>query len=266
MADDGAVRDSVGDRSGRRPGWARWRMGRLPDPVEWAGTPRGCAGMATLGIIGSGSIESTVAALAVGAGYDVVLSNSRGPETLSDLAGQLGPLARAATPDEAAEAGDLVLVSVPLKAYPSLSAVPVAGKVVLDTGNYYPERDGAVPELDKRELTDSEYLAHHLVGARLVKVFNNIFFKHLLHLGRPAGAPDRSSLPIAGDSDGAKEAVTEFLHSIGYDSVDSGRLAEGWRQQPGTPVYGPPYGTFDNEQGTPAGAEVIRAALAAATR
>jgi predicted dinucleotide-binding enzyme len=97
-------------------------------------------------------------------------------------------------------------------------------------------------------------------------VFNNIFFKHLENLARPAGAADRSYLPLAGDSAAAKAAVTEFLDSIGYGAVDAGPLAEGWRQLPGTPVYGAPYGSFDNEKGTPAGADVIRAALAAATR
>jgi predicted dinucleotide-binding enzyme len=157
-------------------------------------------------------------------------------------------------------------VSVPLKAYPALSATPMAGKVVMDTGNYYPDRDGSIAELDAKTLTDSEYLGRHLADARVVKVFNNIFFKHLLNLPRPVDASDRSFLPIAGDGDGEKTAVTEFLDSIGYGVVAAGSLEQGWRQQPGTPVYGTPYGSFDNEQGTPAGADVIRAALAAATR
>jgi predicted dinucleotide-binding enzyme len=222
--------------------------------------------MTTIGIIGSGMIGGTVAKLAVGAGYDVVLSNSRGPDTLQDLIAQLGPHARAATSGEAAEAGEFILVSVPLKAYAALSALPVGGKVVMDTGNYYPARDGVVSELDAKTLTDSEYLARHLPGALVVKVFNNIFFKHLLNLSRPAGAADRSYLPIAGDGEREKTAVTEFLSSIGYGAVAAGSLAEGWRQQPGTPVYGPPYGSFDNEQGTPAGEDEIRSALAAATR
>jgi 8-hydroxy-5-deazaflavin:NADPH oxidoreductase len=222
--------------------------------------------MTAVGLIGSGMIGSTVARLAVDAGYHVVLSNSRGPDTLWDLVVELGPQARAATADEAAESGDIVLISVPLRAYPTLSNTPAAGKVVMDTGNYYPERDGVIPELDAKTLTDSEYLGSHIPGARVVKVFNNIFFKHLLNLARPANSADRSFLPIAGDDDNAKAAVVEFLDSIGYGAVDAGPLAEGWRQQPGTPVYGPPYGSFDNEQGTPAGADVIRAALAAATR
>lgn len=222
--------------------------------------------MTTVGLIGSGMIGSTVARLAVDAGYDVVLSNSRSPDTLRDLVAQLGPQACAAKADEAAAAGEIVLISVPLKAYPALSKTPVAGKVVMDTGNYYPERDGEISELDAKTLTDSEYLARHLPGARVVKVFNNIFFKHLLNLARPGDAADRSFLPIAGDDDSSKATVVDFLDSIGYGAVDAGPLSEGWRQQPGTPVYGPPYGSFDNEQGTPAGADVIRTALAAATR
>jgi 8-hydroxy-5-deazaflavin:NADPH oxidoreductase len=222
--------------------------------------------MTTLGLIGSGHIGSTVARLAVDAGFDVVLSNSRGPETLADLVAELGPHARAASGAEAAAAGDLVLVSVPLLAYPSLPAAALAGKTVLDTGNYYPQRDGQIAALDARSLTDSEYLAQHGPGARVVKVFNNIFYKHLQNLARPADAADRSYLPVAADDAGAKVSVVAFLDAIGYGAVDGGTLAESWRQQPGTPVYGTPYGEFENEKGTPAAAGVIRDALSAATR
>ena len=222
--------------------------------------------MATIGLIGSGNIGGTVARLAAKAGHDVVLSNSRGPDTLQQLVAELGPRAQAATSQEAATAGDIVLVSVPLKAYPSLSGLGLTGSVVMDTGNYYPQRDAQIPELDTKSLTDSEYLLGFLPGAQVVKVFNNIFYKHLLNLARPSGAADRSALPIAGDDSQAKTAVTAFLDSIGYSTVDSGPLAEGWRQQPGTPVYATPYGSFDDDEGTPAGTEAIRTALAAATR
>lgn len=207
-----------------------------------------------------------MARLAIAAGHDVVLSNSRGPDTLAELVAELGPQARAATSGEAAAAGDLVVVTVPVKAYPGMPAVALAGKTVIDTGNYYPERDGQVPELDAKSLTDSELLLRYAPDASIVKLFNNIFYKHLLNLSRPAGASDRSYLPIAGDSEAAKAAVTGFLDSIGYGAVDAGALAEGWRQQPGTPVYGTPYGSFDDEKGTPADAGVIRAALAAARK
>jgi len=220
----------------------------------------------TVGLIGSGHIGYTVARLAVDAGHSVILSNSRGPDTLMELASDLGPRARAATSQEAAADGEMAVVSVPVKAYATLAGAPLAGKVVMDTGNYYPSRDGQIAELDARTLTESEYLLRYLPGAEVVKVFNNIVFTHLLHLARPAGAADRSALPIAGDNATAKAAVTEFLDSIGYGAVDAGPLVEGWRQQPGTPVYGTPYGSFDDELGTPAGADVIRAALRAARR
>ncbi len=222
--------------------------------------------MTTIGFIGSGMIGGTVARLSVAAGHDVVLSNSRGPETLKDLVEELGPRASAATGQQAATAGDLVVVSVPVKAYASLQAGALAGKVVLDTGNYYPQRDGQLAELDNGALTSSELLQRYLQEARVVKVFNNIFFKHLASLARPSGAADRTALPIAGDDEKAKAAVTEFLDSIGYDTVDTGTLAQGWRQDAGTPCYGAPYGPFSDETGTPADAATVRAALAEAQR
>lgn len=223
--------------------------------------------MTTAGFIGSGRIGSTVARLAVAAGHQVVLSNSRGPQTLGDLVSELGSLARAATAAEAASGADLVLVSIPVKAYPDVAGAALAGKVVMDTGNYSPaRRDGQLAELDSGALTSSEWLEQLLPGAAVVKVFNNIYFKHLENLSRPSGAADRSFLPIAGDDQAAKDAVTAFLDEIGYGAVDAGPLAQGWRQAPGTPVYGAPYGSFDDEKGTQATADVIRAALAAATR
>jgi len=221
--------------------------------------------MRTVGFIGSGSIGGTVARLAVAAGFDVVLSNSRGPETLAGLAGELGSRARAATPAEAA-AADLVVVSVPFHAHRQLQVEALAGKVVLDTNNYYPERDGHFAELDEDRLTSAELEQRHLGTAKVVKVFNNIFFRHLASLPRPAGAVDRTALTIAGDDAQAKRAVTEFLDAIGYDAVDVGPLAESWRVQPGQPAYGPPYGSFSDPTGTPASADTVRAAVADAKR
>jgi hypothetical protein len=222
--------------------------------------------MTTVGFIGSGQIGSTVARLAIAAGHQVVLSNSRGPETLADTAAELGPPASAATSGEAAAAGDIVVISVPVKAFPDLPAAPLAGKTVIDTCNYGRERDGHIPELDDNSLTSSELLLSYTPDAMLVKTFNNIFFLHLLHLARRAGAADRSYLPIAGDSAAGKAAVTEFIDSIGYSVVDAGPLADGWRQATGTPVWGTPYGPYSNENGQPAGEDAIRAALATATR
>jgi predicted dinucleotide-binding enzyme len=222
--------------------------------------------MTTVGIIGSGHIGGTVARLSVAAGHQVVLSNSRGPLTLQDLVAELGPLARAATAQDAAGAGQIVVVSVPLRAYLEMPAELLAGKIVLDTCNYSPSRDGHIAALDDGTRTSSELLQQHLAGAAVVKVFNNIFYQHLRSLARPAGAPDRSFLPIAADDPAAKSAVTAFLDSIGYGAVDAGGLAESWRQQPGTPVYGPPYGSFTDEDGTTAAAGVISAALSNASR
>lgn len=222
--------------------------------------------MTTVGFIGSGNIGATVARLAVAAGYDVVVSNSRGPETLAGLVAELGPKARAATAAEAAAAGEFVVVSVPFKAHRDLPVDELAGKVVLDTNNYYPQRDGHIAELDDRTTTSIELEQRHLGSARLVKVFNNIFSGHLGSLARPAGAADRSALPIASDDADATKTATTFLDTIGYDAVEVGPLSESWRFEPDTPVYGPPYGTFDNPAGTPASAADIRAAVAAATR
>jgi predicted dinucleotide-binding enzyme len=222
--------------------------------------------MTTVGIIGSGMIGGTVARLSVAAGYHVVVSNSRGPETLAELAAELGPLATAGTAEQAGQAGDLVLVSVPVKAFGDLPVKPLDGKPVMDTGNYYPQRDGHLGELDTGALTSSGLLQRDLPNAQVVKVFNNIFFKHLASLARPHGAQDRSALPIAGDSAAAKAAVTAFLDSIGYDAVDAGSLADSWHQEPGTPVYGTPYGPFSDEAGTVAPAARIHAALVGALR
>jgi len=222
--------------------------------------------MTTVGLIGSGQIGGTVARLSVAAGYQVVLSNSRGPETLADLVADLGPLARAATPAEAATAGDLVVISVPVLAFGKMPGAALDGRVTMDTCNYYPQRDGQIAELDSGSLTSSALLQRDLPGTAVVKVFNNIYYRHLLSLARPAGDPSRSFLPIAGDDPAAKSAVAAFLDSIGYGAVDAGTLAGSWRQEPGTPVYGPPYGPFGNTAGTPASAGTIRAALAEATR
>jgi predicted dinucleotide-binding enzyme len=220
--------------------------------------------MTTVGFIGSGMIGGTVARLSVAAGHSVVLSNSRGPQTLEDLVAELGPLARAATGEQAAEAGDIVVVTIPLRAYRSVPAKPLAGRIVIDTMNYYPARDGEIPELDDGSVASSELLQRRLPDSAVVKAFNNIFFRHLQSLARPAGAADRTYLPVAGDDPEAKAAVTAFLDSVGYGAVDAGSLADSWRQEPGTPVYASPYGSFSDPAGTPADAAKIRAALAQA--
>ncbi|MFC4498109.1 MULTISPECIES: NADPH-dependent F420 reductase [Streptomyces] len=195
----------------------------------------------TVGLIGSGNIGGAVARLAVAAGLDVVLSNSRGPETLADLVAELGPRARAATPEEAARAGDLVVATVPLLAYEQLPASALAGRTVIDTTVYYPYRDGRIEELDAGALTSSQLVQRHLAGSRVVKTFTNLDFRRLFTLARPVGAADRSALAVAGDDAEAKARVTDFLDVIGYDAVDLGTLADSWRIGPNTPIHVQPY-------------------------
>jgi predicted dinucleotide-binding enzyme len=197
--------------------------------------------MTTLGLIGSGAIGGAVAKLAVDRGYDVVLSNSRGPETLAELVTELGPRARAATSAEAAAAGDIVVVTIPLKNFRKVPVEPLRGKVVIDTNNYYPARDGRIGELDDESTTSAELLQAHLPESKVVKAFNHIYFKDLATKGQPAGTPNRRALVIAGDDDGAKKTVTALLDEFGFDAVDVGPLAESWRIQPDTPAYGPPH-------------------------
>ena len=195
--------------------------------------------MATLGLIGAGNIGGQLARLAVAHRYDVVLSNSRGPETLATLVAELGPKARAATPAEAAKAGDIVVVTIPLRDYETVPVEPLAGKIVIDTMNYYPQRDGRIPELDTESTTTSELLQAHLPTSKVVKAFNHIYAAQLTTDGRPAGTKDRRALVIAGDDTGAKASVTRLLDELGFDVVDAGALKEGWRIQRDTPGYGP---------------------------
>jgi predicted dinucleotide-binding enzyme len=193
----------------------------------------------SIGIIGAGHIGSQVARLAVKSGYNVVISNSRGPETLSALITDLGPKARAATSVEAAKAGDLVVVSVPLKNYREVPVEPLAGKIVIDTNNYYPQRDGHIPELDNESTTTAELLQAHLPKSKVVKGFNHIYAAELTTHGQPAGTKNRRALVIAGDDKDAKATVTHLLDQFGFDTVDAGPLKEGWRIQRDTPGYGP---------------------------
>ncbi|SDF60756.1 hypothetical protein SAMN05216553_102290 [Lentzea fradiae] len=195
----------------------------------------------TLGLIGAGMIGTTLARLAVAAGLDVVVSNSRGPETLADLVAELGERARAGTAEDAAREGDLVVVAIPLKHFPSLPVEALAGKTVIDAMNYYPQRDGNIAELDSNELTSSELVQRHLVGSHVVKAINSIVYLSLGTRARPSGHPERSALPVAGDDDTAKAEVVALLDVLGYDAVDIGSLADSWRSEPNNPVYVQPY-------------------------
>ena len=193
----------------------------------------------TIGLIGAGHIGSQLARLAAQHGYDVVISNSRGPDTLKDLVRELGAHARAGTPSQAAEAGDIVVVTIPLKNIDDVPVAPLAGKIVIDTNNYYPQRDGHIAELDNEETTTAELVQRHLPASKVVKAFNHIYAAALTTDGQPAGTPNRRALAIAGNDADAKRVVTELIDQFGFDVVDIGPLRESWRIQRDTPGYGP---------------------------
>jgi predicted dinucleotide-binding enzyme len=195
--------------------------------------------MATIGFIGAGHIGSQLARLSTKSGYDVVVSNSRGPETLSKLVEELGPRARAGTPSDAARGGEIVVVTIPLKSYRDVPVAPLAGKIVIDTNNYYPQRDGHIRALDDETTTTAELLQAHLPGSKVVKAFNHIYAAELTTHGQPAGTKGRRALVIAGDDASAKATVTRLIDQFGFDTVDAGPLREGWRIQRDTPGYGP---------------------------
>jgi predicted dinucleotide-binding enzyme len=192
-----------------------------------------------IGIIGAGHIGGTLARRLTALGHDVSIANSRGPETLTSLASETG--AKPVTVQEAARAGDVVIVTIPQKHIPHLPArlfdgVP-ADVVVVDTGNYYPQqRDGRIDAIEEGT-TESRWVSDQL-GRPVVKAFNNIFARHLLERGQPRGAAGRIALPVAGDDQRAKDTVIRLIDELGFDGVDAGGLDESWRQQPGTPVNG----------------------------
>jgi predicted dinucleotide-binding enzyme len=193
--------------------------------------------MTTLGIIGAGNIGSQVARAAISHGYDVVIANSRGPETLADLVAELGSRARAATASEAAEAADVAMVSVPLGRYREIPVEPLAGKIVLESNNYYPQRDGVIDELERGEATTSGLLQAHLPASKVVKAFNHIRSAEITSDGTPSGTPDRRALAISSNHPEALEWVTRFYDEIGFDAVDVSPLDESWRVERDRPAY-----------------------------
>jgi predicted dinucleotide-binding enzyme len=194
--------------------------------------------MTTFGIIGAGHIGSALAAAVIGLGHEVVIANSRGPETLTELIAELGEHARAATASDAAEAAEVAVVTVPFKALPDIPVEPLAGKIVIDTNNYYFERDGHIDALDRGEATVSGLLQQHLPTSKVVKVFNGIGAREIGTTGSAAGSPDRRALPVSSDHPDAAEFVIELLDQLGFDAVDVSPLSESWRYERDRPAFG----------------------------
>jgi 8-hydroxy-5-deazaflavin:NADPH oxidoreductase len=194
--------------------------------------------MASIGFIGSGHVGQAIARRAIVAGHTVVMSNSRGPETLAGLVAAFGPRASAATATAASNAAEIVIVAIPFASFKQVPVDPLAGKVVIDTGNYYAPRDGHVAELDDGTTTSSEMLASRLPTSNVVKAFNTIIAAQIVEHATPAGTPHRRALPIAGDDAAAKRLVTGLIDELGFDVVDAGLLAEGRRLDPMT-AWGP---------------------------
>ncbi|MEU9925363.1 NAD(P)-binding domain-containing protein [Streptomyces griseoluteus] len=208
-----------------------------------------------IGIIGAGNIGGNLTRRLTALGHDVAVANSRGPETLRELAEETG-----ATPvqaEDAAEGAQVVVVTVPLKAVPllphGLLDGAAEGAAVIDTGNYYPQRDGRIAAIEDEGLTESRWTERHL-GHPVIKAFNGTYAQDILDRPRPAGDPDRLALPVAGDDEAAKRTVRALIEELGFDTVDAGGITDSWRQQPGTPVYG-----------LRAGVEAVRKALAEAS-
>jgi predicted dinucleotide-binding enzyme len=192
-----------------------------------------------IGIIGAGHIGANAARLFVEAGHEIAVANSRGAETLQELVNELGERAQAANVEDAAQFGEVVFVSIPFGKYKELPADAFDGKIVIDSNNYYPDRDGNFAELDKNETSSSELLAEHLRGARVVKGFNTIWFEHLKTQGNKDLPPaERRAIFIAGDDEEAKKTVAKLIEDIGFGAVDTGDLSDGGlAQQPGTALY-----------------------------
>lgn len=187
-----------------------------------------------IGIIGAGFVGRAIGTLAVKAGHGVMIANSRGPETLHSFGG-LG--IAVGTAEAAAAFGDIAVIAVPLRAYRAIPVAPLAGKIVLDSDNYYPDRDGRIAELDSGATTTSEMHAAHLPTSIIVKAFNAIPMGDLMADGRPAGTPGRRALPLAGDDAAAKQLVVDLYDAFGFDAVDAGPLSEGWRFERDRPAY-----------------------------
>jgi predicted dinucleotide-binding enzyme len=192
-----------------------------------------------IGIIGAGHIGGSLTRRLTAAGHTVFIANSRGPDTLADIAEETG--AKAVTAREAAQSGEIVIVTIPQNRIPDLPKDLFNGVdssvVVVDTGNYYPrQRDGKIAGIEEG-LAESQWVEKQL-GKPVLKAFNNINWKNLLNDGKSAGTPGRIALPVSGNDANAKAKLIRIIDEIGFDAVDAGNLSESWRQQPDTPVYG----------------------------
>lgn len=193
--------------------------------------------MTIIGIIGAGEVGSQLARAVITHGHQVVIANSRGPETLASLIDELGPSARAATAAGAAEAGELVIIAVPLMLVNNMPTAQLAGKIVLDTNNYMPWRDGAYPAVDSGEKTEHELRQEQLPTSKVAKAFTHIQAPRLFHLARPAGTPGRHALSVSSDHPEAVDRVTELYDELGSDTVDNSPLDQAWRTAPGQPAW-----------------------------
>jgi predicted dinucleotide-binding enzyme len=193
--------------------------------------------MSTIGIIGAGEVGTAIAQAVIQLGYEVVIANSRGPETLKQLVEQLGPMARAGTAAEAAAVGEFVVIAVPLKLVNNMPREELAGKIVIDTNNYMIWRDGNYPQVDSGEKTIYELRQDQLPASKVVQAFSHIQAPHMAARARPAGAPDRIAVPISSDFPEAVALVAELLDRIGFDTVDNSPLSKAWRSAPGQPAW-----------------------------
>jgi 8-hydroxy-5-deazaflavin:NADPH oxidoreductase len=193
--------------------------------------------MTTIGIIGAGEVGTAIAKAAIRLGYEVVIANSRGPETLKGLVDQLGPSARAGTAAQAAAAGDFAVIAVPLKLVNNMPVEELGGKIVIDTNNYMIWRDGKYPQIDSGEKTIYELRQEQLPTSKIVQAFSHIQAPHMAARARPAGASDRIAVPISSNHPEAVALVAELLDRIGFDTVDNSPLSEAWRSAPGQPAW-----------------------------
>ncbi|MGI8495546.1 MAG: NADPH-dependent F420 reductase [Pyrinomonadaceae bacterium] len=185
-----------------------------------------------IGIIGAGNIGSNAAKIFAEAGHKVAIANSRGPETLTELVGEIGGNAKAVTVEEAIDFGEMVFISIPFGRYKELPADKFGGKIVIDSNNYYPKRDGNFEEIDSNKITSSELLAEHLSGAKVVKAFNTIWFEHLKTQGnKDLPKEERRVIFVSGDDSDAKKKVSELIEEIGFGAFDAGNLSEGGKTQ-----------------------------------